>query len=157
MINRHRPIDIADKVMELLDVYLFRNSRKKNAVEARSLLSYLLRDKLNMRWTNIALFYENNGKRMTHANVINSYKQYKEYKRTNKKLEEVENMFTFISDLSYDEIDRLHYLEKKCKLYEEKLNNPLYKLIQDIPADKMGQAKNKILLLKKSWEWKKNL
>jgi len=108
-----------------------------------------------MRWTNIALFYENNGKRMNHATVMNSCKQYPEYKRINKKLKEVKDTFTFKDNLNYDQIDRVHYLENKCNSCETKLKEPLVKLVRNIPKDKFEAVEKQIELLKKSWDWKK--
>ena len=60
---------------------------------------------------------------MTHATCIHSVNNYKMYKKTNKKLNEIEKLFTFRSKLNLDQIDRVHYLENKCKLLESKLND----------------------------------
>ena len=57
------------------------------------------------------------------ANVMHSYKKYSEYKKNNPKLIEFENEFVFKSDDSYDVVDRISYLEKKCKRLEKKLLN----------------------------------
>jgi len=153
--NNLYPIDIADKIKELSGINVFRNTRERKVVEHRALLSYILRHNLKMRWTNIALFYEKNGKRMNHATVMNSCKQYPEYKRINKKLKEVQDTFTFKDNLNYDEIDRIHYLENKCNSCETKLKEPLVKLVRNIPKDKFEAVEKQIELLKKSWDWKK--
>jgi hypothetical protein len=152
--NNLYPIDIADKIKELSGINVFRNTRERKVVEHRALLSYILRHNLKMRWTNIALFYENNGKRMTHATVMNSCKQYPEYKRINKKLKEVQDTFTFKDNLNYDQIDRVHYLENKCNSCETKLNEPLVKLVRDIPKDRTTDVEENIKRLIKAWEWK---
>ena len=39
-------------------------------------------------------------------------KIYPNYKKNNKKLIELENSFSWKSDLTHDEIDKIHYLEK---------------------------------------------
>jgi len=152
--NNLYPIDIADKIKELSGINVFRNTRERKVVEHRALLSYILRHNLKMRWTNIALFYENNGKRMTHATVMNSCKQYPEYKRINKKLKQVQDTFTFKDNLNYDQIDRVHYLENKCNSCETKLNEPLVKLVRDIPKEKTADVEENIKRLIKAWEWK---
>ena len=155
--NNLYPIDIADKIKELSGINVFRNTRERKVVEHRALLSYILRHNLKMRWTNIALFYENNGKRMTHATVMNSCKQYPEYKRINKKLKQVQDTFTFKDNLNYDQIDRVHYLENKCNSCETKLNEPLVKLVRDIPKEKTADVEENIKRLMKAWEWKQKV
>ena len=154
----------SDKIKELSGINVFRNTRERKVVEHRALLSYILRHNLKMRWTNIALFYENNGKRMTHATVMNSCKQYPEYKRINKKLKEVQDTFTFKDNLNYDQIDRVHYLENKVTNLENKnlelknkFNHPMYKVIRDVPDSLVDEVGQKLKLWEKSLEWKKEL
>ena len=60
---RLQPIQIADKIKELSGINIFENTRKRPVVEMRSLLCYLLREKLGMRWTNIALFFKSQEKK----------------------------------------------------------------------------------------------
>ena len=123
MLNNLKPINIADKITSLSAINVFSNTRQRKVVEVRSLLTYLLRDKLKMRWKNIVLFYVQSGKEINMANVMHSHKKYSEYKKNNPKLIEFENEFVFKSDDSYDVVDRISYLEKKCKRLEKKLLN----------------------------------
>ena len=118
-----KPTQIAKRIIKESGINIFENNRRKNQIEFRSLLCYLLREKLNMRWTLIAKFFAENNKTMTHATCIHSVKNYKMYKKTNKRLYEIEKLFTFRSKLNMDQIDRVHYLENKCKLLETKLND----------------------------------
>nr|BAR35572.1 hypothetical protein [uncultured Mediterranean phage uvMED] len=154
---RLKPIQIADKIKELSGINIFENTRKRPVVEMRSLLCYLLREKLGMRWTNIALFFKSQGKPVNHATVIHSKNLYEIYKKTNKKLAEIEKLFSFKSSLTIDEIDRVHYLENKCKNLQLKLENPLVKLLDQIPEEKHDKAVNDIERLIKSWEWKEKV
>lgn len=117
-----KPIQISNKISKISKINIFENTRKRNYVEMRALLCYLLREKLNMRWTNIAKFFADNNKTMTHATCIHACKNYSMYKKHNKNLKEIEKLFTFKSKLTIDEIDRVHYLENKCKLLESKLS-----------------------------------
>jgi hypothetical protein len=149
-----KPIQIANKIKKLSGINIFENTRKRPVVEMRSLLCYLLREKLGMRWTNIALFFRSQGKPINHATVIHSKKLYKLYKKTNKKLDEIEKIFSFRSDLSVDEIDRVHYLENKCRNLQQRLENPLVKLVSDIPSQKHDKVKHHIERLIQSWKWK---
>ena len=151
-----KPIEIANKINRMTKGNVFENPRKKETVELRSLLVYLLREKLGMRWTNIAKFFQNNNKPMNHATAIYNCNNYSMYKKYNKNLIEIERLFTFKSNLNIDEIDRVHYLENKCKNLEEKINSPLLDMMLKIPKDKEDEAILKIKLLLRSWEWKKN-
>jgi len=149
-----KPIEIANKIIKESGVNIFENNRRKNQIEFRSLLCYLLREKLNMRWTNIAKFFSDQKKTMTHATCIHACKNYSMYKKTNKKLDEIEKMFTFKSKLTIDEIDRVHYLENKCKLLESKLESPLFNLIRNIPENRETEAIERIGLMLNGWDWK---
>ena len=152
-----KPIQIAKKIIKLSGVDIFENNRRKNQIEFRSLLCYLLREKLNMRWTLIAKFFSDNNKTMTHATCMHAVRNYKMYKKTNKKLDEIEKLFTFKSKLSIDEIDRVHYLENKCKLLESKYKSPLFELIRNIPEDKETEAIERIGLMLSGWDWKNKM
>jgi|TARA_R100001463_G_scaffold3730_5_gene14848 hypothetical protein len=154
-----KPQQIADKIIKESGINIFENTRKKGHTEFRSLLCHLLRKKLNMRWLYIAKFFNDNNKNMDHATCIYSVKNYKMYKKTNKKLEEIESLFSFTSDINIDQIDRVHYLENKCKLLESKLNKKhdgeLANLISNIPENKETEAIERIGVMLKSWHWQK--
>jgi|TARA_R110000796_G_scaffold141743_1_gene258137 hypothetical protein len=115
------PINIANKITELSGIDVFTDSRERKVVEVRSLLTYLLRDKLKMRWKNIVLFYDRNGKKINMANVMHSYKKYDDYKNHNSTLNDLQKSFVFEPHSDHDEIDKISYLEKKCKRLEKKL------------------------------------
>ena len=87
-----KPIQIANRIIKESGINIFENNRRQSQIEYRSLLCYLLREKLSMRWLYIVKFFNDNNKTMTHASCIN-----------------------------IDQIDRVHYLENKCKLLENKL------------------------------------
>ena len=131
-----KPLEIANKIIELSGINIFEDSRKKNIVEMRSLLIYILREKLGMRWVNIALFLKANNKPVNHATLIHSVKNFEMYKKDNKQIQEIYNIFSFRSNLGVDEIDRIHYLENKCSTLQKKLENPLVKLVIEVPNDR---------------------
>lgn len=159
--NSLKPNEIGMKVIELSNIDIYKNTRKRDYVEARALLCYLLREKLNLRWTYIANFFNLQGKKMDHATAMHLVKMYPIYKNDNKLLIEWENMFVFKSEMEYDEIDKMHYLEnkynniqKKYFVLLKKLENPLIKEITDLPEHRIEDVMQKISLLKKGWEWK---
>jgi hypothetical protein len=127
MINNLKPINIADKITELSGIDVFIDTRERKVVEVRSLLTYLLREKLKMRWKNIVLFYDRNGKKINMANVMHSYKKYDDYKKQNPVLDQLQKSFVFEPYSDYDEINKIDYLEKKCKRLEKKLQEQINK------------------------------
>ena len=48
-------------------------------------------------------------------------------------------------------------LETKCTNLKKKLEDPLVKLVTDIPENKKEQVKEKIDMMKKEWEWKQKV
>ena len=156
--NDLKPIEIADKLTKLSGKNPFENTRRKEIIEIRALLIYLLREKLNMRWMYISNFFNENGKTMTHATGMHAFKMYPIHKKYNHKLDEYESIFTFKSDLTYDEIDRIHYLESKVKNLEYKLEvqfkHPLINLLKTIPEKRYDETYERIRNIIKSWDWK---
>tara|TARA_R110002167_G_scaffold106627_2_gene273314 strand:+ start:104 stop:619 length:516 start_codon:yes stop_codon:yes gene_type:complete len=157
-----KPIEIADKLIELSGINVFEQSRVRDVIEMRGLLCYLLREKRLMRWTAISTFFQENGKPMDHATVIHAIKNYPLYYKSNKKIQEFEKMFTFSKDLSIDEVNKIQYLENKCNRCEEKLkelniDTSLYNTIKRIPPHQESYIKEKIDLLLKEYEWKSKL
>jgi len=152
------PTEIGQKIIEVSGVNIYDNSRKRDNVEYRGLICYLLRTKLHLRWKSIALFMNRNGKRFDHASAIHSVNMYPLYKKYNVNLKKIENLFLFTGDLNYDEIDEMHYITNKYNNIKEKYNdllkNPLLNSIHDIPEEKQKEVADQITLIKKSWEWK---
>ena len=159
--------EIGDKVGKIIGIDIYKNTRQQDYVQGRALVVFLLREKLLMRWTNIAKYFEDNGKHMNHANAIHLFKMYPIYKNYNKQLSVIEQLFIFKSQLNYDEIDKFHYLENRYKdLKKEndllikklattkKRQDPILDIIKGITLEQRAQVIERISLLKKSWSWK---
>ncbi len=131
-----KPIEIANKIIEESGINVFENNRRKYNVEMRSLVCYLLREKLNMRWLNIAKIFNDNNKTMTHASCIHAFNNYKRNYRIERN-------------------DRIHNIKNKCKLMEKKNDTDLLKLVLDIPENKEDEAEERIKLMINGWNWKK--
>jgi hypothetical protein len=84
---KKRAYDIARQICNLAELNVFENTRKREYVEARSLVSLVLYKYLNISLTNIARFFQNNGKNMHHANVLHLIRSYDTYKFYNKNLD----------------------------------------------------------------------
>jgi len=150
------PIELANKLKDITGINVFENTRRQKVIEIRYLLCYLLREKLNMRWTRIADFFKENGKDLDHSTVIHAVKTYPYHKKANKELIELEGYFTFKQDLPIDQINRLSYLEDKYNKLEYMLENPLVKMVYKIPEKRHEEAIMHISNVIKSFEWKYN-
>lgn len=166
-------LKISERIVEMTGIDIFKNTRKQEYVQLRALACYIFREKMNMRWMNIANFFISKGKAMDHANAIHLVNMYPLYTKDNPELLEIESCFVFEDNENYDEIDRVGYLKKK----NEKLNENLYKLksevkelrkkptynsrdlkmlnlFKEIPDDKIDEVVERIGLMRKSWSWK---
>ena len=73
-------------------------------------------------------------------------------------------MFTFKSNLTYDQIDKCYYLENKIKNLNNKisklkgeLDSPAYNLLKDVDDEDVPELEERLGMWKKSLEWKKKL
>ena len=157
------PEVIAKAVIKLSGLNVFKNSRQRKYVEMRALLSYMLREDLNMGWSRISQFYQDNGKTMSHASVIHAVKNYPVYRKHNKQLQKLEGCFNFSQEISEENInttlnlqnnyEKLQYEHVKL---QKDLESPLISLMYGIPENKWSEVIERIGMLKKSWEWKSN-
>tara|TARA_B100001939_G_C16929711_1_gene613389 strand:+ start:701 stop:1108 length:408 start_codon:yes stop_codon:yes gene_type:complete len=76
----NRAKKIANKINKLSGINVFKNTRKKSYVEARSLLGFILKNYEKMTLYQIRDFYIENGKSMNHATVIHSIKNFQVFK-----------------------------------------------------------------------------
>jgi len=78
---------IAKDIIDISGIDVFKNSRKREYVEMRSLLTFMLRHHCNMKFTEIRDFYESNGKNYDHATAIYSLKAFEVHRRYNPKID----------------------------------------------------------------------
>ena len=155
---------IGDSVKEVSGLDIFDNTRRRDYVEMRALVCYVLRNKLRIGLTNIALYFQSEGKTMHHATVIHLVNQYPMYKRYNSRLASIEDSFEQLNNLEFnqDSYIRNQYLsynydklqEKYKNLKDNIKTNPILDVLQDIPEDKIDEVIERINILKKSWDWK---
>ena len=155
---------IGDSVKEVSGLDIFDNTRRRDYVEMRALVCYILRKKLRIGLTNIALYFQSEGKTMHHATVIHLVNQYPMYKRYNPRLAEIEDSFEELNNLEFNQESyiRNKYLSYNYDKLQEKYNklkdniktNPILEAIQDIPEDKIDEIIERINIIKKSWNWK---
>lgn len=116
------PQEVANKITVLSGIDPFYNTREPRVIEVRSLLCFLLREKLEMRWIAIKQFFKKNGRKTDNASLINSYKKYNLYKRNNKSLNKWEAKFTFENE-NIDQINQVYVLQNRCRTLERKIKN----------------------------------
>lgn len=155
---------IGNSVKEASGLNIFDNTRIREYVEMRALVCYVLRKKLRIGLTNIALYFQSEGKTMHHATVIHLVNQYPIYKRYNPRLAEIEDSFEELNNLEFNQESyiRNKYLSYNYDKLQEKYNklknniktNPILEVLQDIPEDKIDEVIERINIMKKSWDWK---
>lgn len=155
---------IGDSVKEASGLNIFDNTRIREYVEMRALVCYVLRKKLRIGLTNIALYFQSEGKTMHHATVIHLVNQYPMYKRYNPRLAEIEDSFEELNNLEFNQESyiRNKYLSYNYDKLQEKYNklknniktNPILEVLQEIPEDKIDEVIERINIMKKSWDWK---
>ena len=152
------PHEIGSKICDITKIDIFNNTRKKEYVELRALVCYTLREDLKLGYQNIANYFNSQGKSMKHCNVIHLVKMYPIYRKYNKNLESLEGSFSFPSSIEKNEKlilkDELSNIQNKYNKLKNELDNPIIKMLYDIPENKWGEVQERIQLLKNSWGWK---
>lgn len=121
--------DIADAIIDLVGIDIFKNTRQREYSDARSLLVKILVDEYKMGWTEIANFFTERGKPMkSHASIIHLYNLFPEaVLRSNVHLTSIYNhlMNIFQSDTATENvIERIRNIEhpRKFELLEKALD-----------------------------------
>lgn len=154
------PIQVAEQLCDASKINIFSNTRKRETVEIRALFYTILKELFKFGWTEISNFMEQNGKPTNHATVIHAVKNYKYYRKGNQTLFKYEKMFLDNFNETENgkiEIYNLRFENEQLKLKLESIkqqNNPLYDIISGIPDNRIQEAKERLELMIKSWEWK---
>lgn len=116
------PSEIINKLKRITKIDPFVESRKKEVVEVRALLCYLLREKRKLRLIAIKKIFLENGRQTNNATILHALKNYEAYSRSNESLKEIESQFKFKAE-SADEILKSQILESRLRILERKLRN----------------------------------
>jgi ABC-type lipoprotein release transport system permease subunit len=84
--------ELANLIINTSGIDIFENSRKREVIEHRSLLIYILREVERMSLFSIRDFFKQNGKQYDHSTVHHSYKNFEMYSTYNPKLLEYYNL-----------------------------------------------------------------
>ena len=137
------PDEVSNLLKSLSGVDVFEQTRKRHVIEHRSLLCYILRTKLDMRWESIKKFIESKGKPYDHATAIHAVKMYSVYKKDNKKLLELESHFIVRNRIEYNQISAMEVMQKK----HIRLEKDYFKSLEKIDSykkssDSLGLTQN---------------
>jgi|TARA_R100000149_G_C5869779_1_gene133953 hypothetical protein len=78
---------ISKHIIDISGVDVFKNTRKREHIEMRSLLTFMLRHHCNMTFHEIKDFYKSKGKNYDHATALHSLKSFETHRRYNPKLD----------------------------------------------------------------------
>ena len=78
---------IANNIIDISGINVFDNSRKREYIEMRSLLTFMLRHHCDMTYAEIRDFYESKGKSYDHSTAIHSLKAFETHRRYNPKID----------------------------------------------------------------------
>ena len=78
---------ISKHIIDISGIDVFNNSRKREYIEMRSLLTFMLRHHCNMTFHEIKDFYQSKGKRYDHATALHSLKSFETHRRYNRNLD----------------------------------------------------------------------
>ena len=77
---------IAEQIKALSGLDIYKNTRQREYVEARSLLIFLMYNTLNFRLSEIEKFFVSRGKHYNHATVLYALKNFNSYRQFNKNI-----------------------------------------------------------------------
>ncbi len=84
--------ELANLIINTSGIDVFENSRKREVIEHRSLLIYILREVERMSLFSIREFFKKNGKHYDHSTVHHAYKNFEMYSTYNSRLLEYYNL-----------------------------------------------------------------
>ena len=136
-IKRHNTVhQIIKYINETSGLNIFDQTRKREYVEYRSLLMYILRTHYNYTLRDIEKLFKESGYPITHASAIHSLRSFEIYCKYNRELFDIYDAMIYelgddlaveitdfiIPKLKYLDVDQLRELSSKVKeMYEESI------------------------------------
>lgn len=80
---------LAKRINEEFNVNIFKHTRARNVVDARSVFCYIVRTEYNLSLHAIAEFFIKNGKPYDHSTAVHSIKNYEIVKKYDRRAEQV--------------------------------------------------------------------
>ena len=80
-------IEVAKELEELSGLDPFRHTRKREYIDVRATLTFLLYNNLNFTLAELSRFYKSNGKPYDHATALHALKNFETYRRYNDRID----------------------------------------------------------------------
>lgn len=129
---------VAFRINKLADLDIFKNTRKRKYVEARSLFCFICYKFYNKNYSQIALYLKNKGKSSDHATVLHALKGYEIYSKYNTKLniwlDEILNC-----DENLDRNQKLELMFHKIKQLKDNNLNILSNSLDEVYTSEIEQ------------------
>lgn len=122
---------IANEIIILSKVNIFDNTRKRAYVEARALLSYILRKYKKMKYMEIVRFFHKNNKSINHATIIHYIKNFESYIKFNRKLNQMMNTIIMNMD-EKDYRSRRDFIKLKADILNKSSVDSVLELIHKL-------------------------
>lgn len=168
---------IKSKVLELTGLDIFKKTRDKEYIHARSLFYKTLTVECKMTDRSISEFMLQNGLKTNRTTIFFSIKKFPEYCKHNQDLKHYYNILTS----RYDKMNKVNILKENLRLKERNVklfqrvkyleeivkehnliaetkytftNEKLVNLVKNVPEEKTKVVFDRLNLLIKSWAWK---
>lgn len=79
-------MELANKIIELSGASIFEQTRKREVIDARATLTFVLYNMIGMTLSQIRDFYEDNGKPYDHATALHALNNFDSYRMFNKNI-----------------------------------------------------------------------
>jgi chromosomal replication initiation ATPase DnaA len=117
---------IAQRINEEFNVNIFKHTRSRNVVDARSVFCYIVRNEYNLSLHAIADYFIKNGKPYDHSTAVHSIKNFEIVRKYDKRVEQV--VAAILKDTDQDAHTKYllnEILEKADKATKTKTNRML--------------------------------
>ena len=129
---------IANEIIMLSKLNIFDNTRKREYVEARALLCYILRKHKKMTYREITEFFCENNKPINHATIIHYIKNFESYIKFNRKLNQMMNTIVMNMD-EKDYRSRRDFIKLKADILNKSSVDSVLELIHKLHNKEIKQ------------------
>ena len=135
------PKQIADELIKLSKIDIFKITRQREYVEIRSLFNYILYNYKKMGYTKIKEFYQSNDWYINHATIIYSVESYQQHKLYNPDLVIwLEHIVDNINKM--DNFTKREYIKGKINHLSNKDVDEITMIVSNMPPQNVKHEKH---------------
>jgi len=123
-------------------INMFKQTRKTEYVEARSLTYSILNKHYGLKDYVIAELFNDKGFKVKRSSVFLAINKVDMYRKTEKYLDDIYNGLYGTEE------------EMKKETEKEEVKDGLYRLVKDIPLNRRGEVEERVKTMIDSWSWK---